>query len=56
MYQYRHKVTGTVIHTGNPIFGGKWELVEVPAATKKVETDPVTEEKETKTKKTKKRA
>ena len=34
MYQYRHTVTGTVIHTGNPIFGGKWELITAPTTAK----------------------
>jgi hypothetical protein len=45
MYQYKHTVTGAVIYVGNPIFGGKWELVEAPTAAKAKEK-PVAEEVE----------
>jgi len=41
MYQYKHTVTGTIIHTGNPICGGKWELVKAPTTTNATKKGPV---------------
>jgi len=44
MYQYKHTVTGTIIHTGNPICGGKWELVKAPTTTNATKKGPVATE------------